>query len=84
MDQNNLHSRQKAARRNSDNTQNLEKEKMPLKDRKQHTENYDFDDVQKIPSDIRDIMNRNFLRLFICELYFGELLLFLIIMVLRE
>ena len=54
-------------------TPDQEKEKMLIKNRKPTAENYDFGDIQKIPSNVRDIMDNNFFRLFIWELYFGEI-----------
>ncbi|CAF1194292.1 unnamed protein product [Rotaria sordida] len=71
MDENILRSRQKVASKSSDKTSDQEEEKMLIKNRKQIAENYDFGDVQKIPSNIENIMEKNFLRIFIWELYFG-------------
>ena len=48
-----------------------EKEKMFLKNRKQSAENYEFGEIQKVPANVREIMDRNFYRLFVWELYFG-------------
>jgi hypothetical protein len=73
MDENNLRSRQKVTSKSSDKIPDQETEKMFVKNRKQVAENYDFGDIQKIPANVRDIMDKNFLRLFIWELYFGEI-----------
>jgi hypothetical protein len=74
MDKNTLRSRQKVSSTSSDTTPAQEKEKMLVKNRKPTTENYEFGDIQKIPPNIQDVMDKNFLRLFIWELYFGEIL----------
>ncbi len=68
-----LRSRQKAKSESSDKVPDQEKEKMFTKNRKQGAENYDFGDIQKLPVNVRDIMDKSFLRLFIWELYFGEI-----------
>jgi hypothetical protein len=73
MDENTLRSREKLTNKISDKTSDQEKEKMFVKNRKQGAENYDFGDIQKVPTNVRDIMDKNFLRLFIWELYFGEI-----------
>jgi hypothetical protein len=73
MDENTLRSREKLTSKISDKTSDQEKEKMLVKNRKQGAENYDFGDIQKVPANVRDIMDKNFLRLFIWELYFGEI-----------
>ncbi|CAF1403287.1 unnamed protein product [Rotaria sordida] len=70
MDKNILRSRQKVASKSDDKTSDQEKEKMLIKNRKQTAENYDFGDIQKVPSNIENIMEKNFLRIFIWELYF--------------
>jgi hypothetical protein len=74
MDKDTLRSRQKVSSTSSDTTPAQEKEKMLVKNRKPTTENYEFGDIQKIPPNIQDVMDKNFLRLFIWELYFGEIL----------
>ena len=45
---------------------------MLIKNRKQTAENYDFGDIEKVPSNIENIMEKYFLRIFIWELYFGK------------
>ncbi|CAF0860410.1 unnamed protein product [Adineta ricciae] len=67
MDESTLRSRQKKSSETSDQ----DKEAMLIKKRKQTSENYEFGDVQKIPPNIRDIMETNFSRIFAWELYFG-------------
>ncbi|CAF0778883.1 unnamed protein product [Rotaria sp. Silwood1] len=71
MDDNTLRSRHKVTSKSSDKTSDQENEKMFIKNRKQVTENYEFGDAQKIPSNIQNIIEKNFLRIFIWELYFG-------------
>ncbi|CAF2488407.1 unnamed protein product [Rotaria sp. Silwood2] len=66
-----LRSRQKVASKTSDKTSDQEEEKMLIKNRKQVAENYEFGDAQKIPSKIQNIMEKNFSRIFIWELFFG-------------
>jgi hypothetical protein len=73
MDDTNLRSRQKVTSKTSDKTPEQEKDKMLIKNRKQTAENYDFGDIQKVPANVRDIMDKNFFRLFIWELYFGKI-----------
>jgi hypothetical protein len=73
MDESTVRSRQKAKSKSTENTPDQETEKMFIKNRKQVAENYDFGDVQKIPANVRDIMDKNFSRLFIWELYFGKI-----------
>jgi hypothetical protein len=73
MSENTLRARQKATKKSSDKTPDQEQEKMFIRNRKQPAENYDFGDIQKIPANVRDIMDKKFLRLFIWELYFGEI-----------
>jgi len=73
MDESTLRSRQKATSKSSEKISDQETEKMPIKNRKHVAENYDFGDIQKIPANVRDIMDKNFSRLFIWELYFGEI-----------
>jgi hypothetical protein len=73
MDEATLRSRQKVTSKPSDKTPEQEKDKMLIKNRKQTAENYDFGDTQRIPPNVRDIMDKNFFRLFIWELYFGEI-----------
>jgi hypothetical protein len=72
MDENTLRSRQKLTTKSSDPISDQEKEKMFLKNRKPVVENYDFGDLQRVPPNVREIMDKNFSRLFIWELYFGE------------
>ncbi|CAF0938632.1 unnamed protein product [Adineta steineri] len=73
MDDNTVRSRQKKTTNESkDQILDQEKEeKMLLKNRKQVADNYDFGDIQKLPANIRDIMEKRFLRLIAWELYFG-------------
>lgn len=73
MDENKLRSRQKVTSKSSEKSSDQETEKMFVKNRKSSTDNYDFGEVQKVPTNVRDIMDKNFLRLFIWELYFGEI-----------
>ncbi len=73
MDEKALRSRQKVTKQISDKTPDQEKEKMSIKTRKPVAENYDFGDIQKVPVNVRNVMDKNFLRLFIWELYFGEI-----------
>lgn len=68
MEETTVRSRQKEKTKSEPET-----EKMLLKNRKQSTDNYDFGEIQKLPTNIRDIMDKNFLRLFLWELYFGEI-----------
>ena len=69
MDESTLRSRQKKSSETSDQ----DKDPMLIKKRKQTSENYEFGDVQKIPTNIRDIMEKNFSRIFTWELYFGAI-----------
>jgi endonuclease/exonuclease/phosphatase family metal-dependent hydrolase len=71
MDEATLRSRQKVTSKPSNKTPEQEKDKMLIKNRKQTAENYDFGDTQRIPPNVRDIMDKNFFRLFTWELYFG-------------
>jgi len=73
MDESTVRSRQKAKSKSTEIIPDQETEKMFIKNRKQVAENYDFGDVQKIPANVRDIMDKNFSRLFIWELYFGKI-----------
>ena len=52
--------------------QQQEKEAMLIKNRKPSADNYEFGELQKVPATIRDIMEKQFLRLFVWEFYFGE------------
>ncbi|UJR37455.1 hypothetical protein I4U23_030158 [Adineta vaga] len=71
MDENTIRSRQEKSSESSNQTLEQEKDKMFVKKRKQVTENYEFGDIQKIPTDIRDIMDKRFSRIFMWELYFA-------------
>ncbi|CAF4962776.1 unnamed protein product [Rotaria magnacalcarata] len=71
MDDSGLRSRQKAGSKTNDKPSDQEKEKMLLKNRKPVAENYEFGDVQKLPINVQDIIEKKFLRLFIWELFFG-------------
>ncbi len=73
MVENTLRSRQKETSKSSEKISDQETDKMLIKNRKHVAENYDFGDIQKIPANVRDIMDKNFSRLFIWELYFGEI-----------
>ena len=73
MDETTLRSRQKVTSKSSEKTSDQETEKMFIKNRKPVAENYDFGDIQKVPANVRDIMDKNFSRLFIWELYFGKI-----------
>jgi hypothetical protein len=46
---------------------------MLLKNRKPSSEHYEFGEIQRVPANVRDIMDKNFFRLFTWELYFGEI-----------
>ena len=72
MAETNLRSRQKITNKSSEKSSEPEIDKMFIKNRKQSSDNYDFGELQKIPPNVRDIMDKNFLRLFIWELYFGK------------
>lgn len=74
MDEANLRARQtKTTSASPKKTTDSEEEKMLLKNRKPQAENYDFGDVQKVPPNIRDILDKQFLRLFVWEFYFGRM-----------
>ncbi len=73
MEESTVRSRQKEKSKSTEKTPDQETEKMFIKNRKQVAENYDFGDVQKIPANVRDIMDKNFSRLFTWELYFGKI-----------
>ncbi|CAF1234103.1 unnamed protein product [Rotaria sordida] len=60
MDENILRSRQKVASKSDEKTSDQEKEKMLIKNRKQTGENYDFGDIEKVPSNIENIMEKYF------------------------
>jgi hypothetical protein len=76
MEENTVRSRQKVSSKSGDQTPDQEKEKMSLKNRKQTSENYEFGEIQKVPANVRDLMDKNFFRFFIWELYFGEFFFF--------
>lgn len=71
MDESALRSRQKKPSEPSTPEDDHEKEKMFGAKRKTTADNYDFGDAQKVPANVRDIMEKRFSRLFIWELYFG-------------
>lgn len=74
MDESGLRSRQKVASKAKDKGSAQEdSEEMLLKNRKQVAQNYDFGDAQKLPTNIQDIIEKKFLRIFIWELFFGEI-----------
>ena len=76
MDDTNVRSRRVGTSKTSEKNPVEEKEKMLLKNRKQPAENYEFGDVQKVPANVREIIDRNFHRLFLWEFYFGTISLF--------
>ena len=76
MEETTVRSRQKVSSKSGDKTPDQEKEKMFLKNRKLTSENYEFGEIQKIPANVQDLMDKNFFRLFIWELYFGEIFFF--------
>jgi hypothetical protein len=73
MSETGLRSRQKVTSKPSDKTPEEEKEPMLLKNRKPSSEHYEFGEIQRVPANVRDIMDKNFFRLFTWELYFGEI-----------
>ncbi|CAF1442876.1 unnamed protein product [Rotaria sordida] len=60
MDENILRSRQKVASKSDEKSSDQEKEKMLIKNRKQTGENNDFGDIEKVPSNIENIMEKYF------------------------
>ncbi|CAF4014237.1 unnamed protein product [Rotaria sordida] len=69
MDENILRSRQKVASKSDEKSSDQEKEKMLIKNRKQTGENNDFGDIEKVPSNIENIMEKYF------DIFFGEFFL---------
>ena len=70
MDDTTVRSRKSVGK--SGEQQQQEKEAMLIKNRKPSADNYEFGELQKVPATIRDIMEKQFLRLFVWEFYFGE------------
>jgi hypothetical protein len=74
MDETNLRARQtQSTSASPKKTTDPDEEKMLLKNRKAQADNYDFGDVQKVPPNIRDILDKQFSRLFLWEFYFGRM-----------
>ena len=71
MDDTSVRSR-KSVGKSGEQQQQQDKEPMLIKNRKPSADNYEFGELQKVPATIRDIMEKQFLRLFVWEFYFGE------------
>jgi len=72
MNESTTRSRQNLSRKPTDSTSDQERDKMLIKNRKNSTENYEFTDIQRVPTNLRDLMDKNIFRLFTWEVYFGE------------
>ena len=69
MDETTVRNRQKQTTDQNSN----ENEKMFVKNRKPSTDSFLFVDEQKLPTNIRDIFAKQFLRMFLWEFYFGKI-----------
>lgn len=73
MDDTNVRSRRVGTSKTNEKNPVEDQETMLMKNRKQPAENYEFGETQKVPANVRDVMDKNFYRIFLWEFYFGTI-----------